>query len=606
MRNDRDDNAILQEVRRRSLLGVAAAGGLFALVLGVLLLFNQSRLREADPLTSAAMEELKARAQEAPDDPQVRTFLREYDLFLRQDYADRMAFRRSGSFLLAGALGLTLLTLHLSRRRTPALRAGAAGERSADGPALLAWSLVALTAFCATVLGLSLRASPPTPFVAPPPGTQAAGATVPAAAAAQPPAAPQPEATQAAAAIASDYRPSREQWHNNWPCFRGPLQNGVDARTLLPSQNAEQTAPAQPGWSIRWKSKLPRKGMNSPIVWEGRVYLSGADSPDTQELYCFAANDGARLWTLRVPPTGGDRQARASLSGDAGFAAPTLVTDGKRICAIFATGDIVAADLEGRLLWSANLGVPQNHYGYASSLTYHDGLVIAQWDNAEGRKLLALSIADGKKVWQTERPGEMAWSSPVILDGGDGPRLLTTAAPFVIAYDPATGKELWRCEVLSGEVAPSASANGKHYFAAMQYSNLTAIRPGGTGDISKTHIGWQYPDNLPDTSSPLATPQRVYLCNAAGFITCLNAATGEKIWEQSTESTFYASPVLTGATLVLCDNAGLVRFLAEGDAFKPLQELNLGEEGGPSPACAGGLLLLRGKEHLFCLSPAAP
>ncbi len=589
--NDREAPELLREVRRRSLLGVAAAAGLFALVVGVLLLFNQRALLQVDPLNNTGLDDWKQQVQQAPDDPELRRFLREYDLVVRQEYADRMQFRRTGSFLLAGSLALLLLSYHLAQRgRRPSVRVPAV-PGSSQRQNVFAWALVAVAGFCVVVLGLALQSEPAGPVAAT--GGAATDAPAHAVASVAPDAAKNPPAE----GIAPDYRPTREQWLANWPCFRGPLQNGIVPASLAPAAVASKI-------QILWKVKVPRAGMGSPVVWDGRVFLSGATSHDTQEIYCFSAQDGGLLWTLKIPQAGGDAQARAALGGDAGFAAPTMITDGRRVCAIFATGDVAAADFGGHLLWSVNLGVPENHYGYASSLAYYDGLVIAQWDNAAGRKLVALSIVDGKPVWQTPRSGEMSWSSPVMLDAGEGARLLTTAAPFVIAYDPATGRELWRCESLSGEVAPTATANGKLFFTAMQYSNLTAIRPGGAGDISKTHVVWRYPDNLPDTSSPLANAEYVFCANSAGFLSCLSAATGEQLWEQTFDATFFASPVQSGGTVFLVDNKGGLRLFAAQKEYHLLGELQLAEEcGGASPACAGGLLFLRGREHLFCLAP---
>lgn len=598
----------LRETRRQIFLALAVVAGIFALLAGGLLLYNQQAMRQVDPLDNPGIMEMKSLHQAAPQDEALKRFLRDYDLHIRQEYADRAVFRRHASYLLAGALALMLLAFHLAgrcREHVPAIITQSPNAQPADttrsGPVLaIAFLLVALFGVGVIALAPPLehrRLSSPAAQInadAPPPDREGCPC-MEKQPGAQPPTGAQFALPSAAAEIPADYRPERAEWLKNWPCFRGPLQNGVvpDAASspeLLPGK-AE---------NLLWRAKVPRKGLNSPIVWNDLVFLSGADSHDTQEVYAFSVTNGKLRWTARIPPAGGSREERTEAGGEAGYAAPTMITDGKRVCAIFATGDVGCVDFSGRLLWSINLGVPENHYGYASSLSYYDGLVIVQWDNRENRKIIALDIASGKTVWQTPRGGEMSWSSPVVLEAETGAQLLTTAAPHVISYNPLTGEEIWRCEVLSGEVTPSATSNGHAFFVTMEHSNLSAIRPGGTGDITKSDLLWQFCDNQPDTSSPLATEDYVITANSAGFLSCVDAKSGELLWDEVFETTFYPSPVLIGENIYLLDNAGFMRVFTPMPKYSLIAEIKLEDEGGPSPAVAGGRMFIRGRGELAC------
>ena len=604
----------LRETRRQIFLALAVVAGVFALLAGGLLLYNQQAMRQVDPLDNPGIREMKRLHQAAPQDEALKRFLRDYDLHIRQDYADRAVFRTHASYFLAGALALMLLSFHLAGRyheRIPAIitqtpnaqPAGAARSGTALAVAFLAIALFGVGVMAIAPPLEHRRLSSPAAQInadAPPPDREGCPC-MEKQPGAQPPTDAQFVLPAAATEIPADYRPERAQWLKNWPCFRGPLQNGVvpDAAATPDDPDSWNNLP----WgdnNLLWRVKVPRKGLNSPIVWNDLVFLSGASSHDTQEVYAFSIDDGKLRWTARIPPAGGTREERIEAGGEAGYAAPTMITDGKRVCAIFATGDVGCVDFSGRLLWSINLGVPENHYGYASSLSYYDGLVIVQWDNREDRKIIALDIASGKTVWQTPRGGEMSWSSPVVLEAGAGVQLLTTAAPHVISYNPLTGEELWRCEVLSGEVAPSATSNDHMFFVTMEHSNLSAIRPGGTGDITKSDLLWQFYDNQPDTSSPLATDDYVITANSAGFLSCVDAKSGELLWDEVFETTFYPSPILIGDNIYLLDNAGVMRIFTPFPKYNLILERRMEDEGGPSPAVAGGRIFIRTRSRLTC------
>ena len=204
---------------------------------------------------------------------------------------------------------------------------------------------------------------------------------------------PKGEGATTAAALPSD-----EQVGESWPRFRGPGGLGISAYANVPD-----AWDAKSGKGIVWKTPVPLPGNNSPVVWGNRVFLSGADQ-QRREVYCFDADSGKLLWQQEVPGTPQSTARPPKVNEDTGYAAPTTATDGRRVFAIFANGDVAAFDFAGKLVWAKSLGLPENNYGHASSLAMYENLLLVQFDQGTTRtpksKLLALDSATGKTVWE--------------------------------------------------------------------------------------------------------------------------------------------------------------------------------------------------------------
>ncbi|MHC4168482.1 MAG: M56 family metallopeptidase [Planctomycetota bacterium] len=387
----------------------------------------------------------------------------------------------------------------------------------------------------------------------------------------------------------------------NWPCFRGPGGSGISAHSNIP---VGWDGPS--GRGILWKSPVPLDGNNSPIVWGDRVFIAGGTG-DKYEVYCYDGSSGLLLWTGSVPMTRLPNGEEFEPFEDTGYATPTMVTDGKRVCAIFVTGDVGCFDFHGRRLWTKSLGIPDSAYGYASSLAVFRNLAIVQYDQAgpdDGKSgLLALNMASGEIVWRTKRPVANSWTSPIItrIEGRD--TIVTAADPWVIAYDPATGTELWRAECLAGDIASSPIyANGR-VFAIEPYSKLVAIEAGGRGDVTKTHLAWNNEDGGPDICSPLSDGKSIYLL-ADGLLTCLAISDGKTLWEEDLREYFFASPSLVGDKMYLLSDKGNMFIIKPGAEYKLLGKSALGEECRASPAFADGRIYIRGQKNLYCIGGA--
>jgi outer membrane protein assembly factor BamB len=376
---------------------------------------------------------------------------------------------------------------------------------------------------------------------------------------------------------------------NNHNSFRGPFGLGVIYHKNIP---VEWDGDA--GKSVVWKTPVPKPGFNSPVVWGNKVFLAGADEKN-REVYCLNSADGKLLWTGKAGNIPGSPSSPPRVTEDTGLSAPTVTTDGKGVYAIFATGDIVAFNMDGQLLWAKNLGVPDNHYGHSSSLITWDNKLFVQYDTNKGGKVIALNTANGETVWETTRKAKISWASPVLAEVDGSYQLLLTADPIVAGYDINTGKELWSVECMMGEVGPSVAYSDGIVFAANEYARMVAI------DIKTKEILWEQDMYLPEASSPLAHSGLVIVATSYGVLACYDAKTGDQYWEHDVGTTLYSSPVTAEGKLFMMDNEGVMRVYEFSKEMKLLKENKLGEKAGTTPAFSNGRLYIRGENHLFCI-----
>jgi outer membrane protein assembly factor BamB len=432
----------------------------------------------------------------------------------------------------------------------------------------------------------SPRVSPPKPEAKPAPAGPAPDAKL---------AAPDKPSPAAAAAY-----PTEAERKQNWPKFRGPDGSGIAAGGNYPTKwNIDS------GDGLIWKTEVPLPGASSPIVWGNRLFLTGA-TVERRAVCCFDADSGKLLWAKEVADAAGGEPPK--LEKSVTYAAPTPTTDGRRVYAIFPTGDVVAFDFAGNLRWSRTFGRPKSTYGFAASLAIYQDLLIVPYDQGGKQdklsKLMALRAATGETAWEASRPVPNSWSSPVVVQHDGKPMLVTSADPWVIAYSPTDGKELWRAECLQGDVAPSPAYADGMVVVANEFPGTATVRAGGSGDVTKTHVAWRSDVNTPDCCSPLITDKFVLTLSAGGMLTCFNAKQGgEPLWEyEFKDATFASSPNMAGPYVYTFDDEGKA-FVVE-PTEKQCREVataEMGEGVVASPAFVGGRLYVRGKQHLFCI-----
>lgn len=395
-----------------------------------------------------------------------------------------------------------------------------------------------------------------------------------------------------------------EELAQNWNRFRGFGGAGITSITDIPTK-----WDGAGGEVILWKTPLKLPGYNSPIVWQDRVFLSGA-TQDKREVYCFDASTGSILWTGEVPTAPmGDK--KLEVMEDTGYAASTMATDGVRVYVIFASGDLAAFDFNGRLLWHKSLGVPESLYGYASSLEVWQDRVLVQYDQGSAEdgksRLYAFEGTTGNLVWETKRPVPNSWTSPILVKTEKDYQLITVGDPWVIAYDPSDGKEIWRADCVKGDVAASPILAVNLVIAIAPDLHNVAIRMGGTGDVSDTHIAWENDYVAPNIVSPVADRNRIFYLDSYGTLYVVNALDGHLLYEHDFGESVNASPTLVAGKLYVLSLDGTMFIGTSGEkGFTPETSNALGEACFASPAFMPGRIYIRGEKHLYCIGYERP
>ncbi len=370
--------------------------------------------------------------------------------------------------------------------------------------------------------------------------------------------------------------------------FRGNNSSGISsARGIATNWNLKSKK------NILWQSSIPKHGYNSPVISGRNVFITGADN-SARELYCYDVYTGELKWTVKADKIPGSPSSMPKVNADTGLAASTVATNGKQVCAIFATGDVICADMDGKRLWAKNLGVPDNHYGYASSLLMYGNELIIQYENNSNGKVLALNAANGNQIWIKTSNDKIAWSSPIIANLGGKPALVVMGNPAITAYNPSNGAELWRVECMSGEVGSSPAASNGLVFGASEYAKCIAIN-GATGETV-----WEASDYLPECSSLCATSNLVFCATSYGMVCAYDAKTGEVKKEHDLSTPFYSSPMVVEGKVYLFSNSGKVYIFSASD-FSLINSFETGEKTFATPAFTDGMMVVRTDKSLYCV-----
>ena len=553
----------------RSAVATAMVSAVFSLIVCVFIVLNYGQSRIVGTKEEEALANLRLEIRSRPNDEQLLSQIRELDLQIRRQRIRGLDRARNGSYLLVGSVVVLLISLKCARTLgektmpNPRLPGNNVNEQTREAK-FARWAVAGgLVVLGSVSLFLLLR-----------PGV---------------------DFRQTGAASTS--WPSKEEVSKNWPSFRGPGGLGISAYTNVPANWNGKT-----GEGILWKTKVPLPGHNSPVVWGDRVFLSGGD-PNELQVFGFDAASGKLLWARDVTRTSGEEPLEPM--EDTGFAAPTVAADGRRVYAIFVTGDVGCFDFNGRKVWEKSLGIPDSAYGYASSLAMYRNLLLIQYDQGavedQMSALIAIDGFSGRMVWQTKRPVGNSWSSPIVVAIADQSQVITCGDPWVIGYDPANGAELWRANCLMGDVAPSPIYANGLIFAIEAYSKLVAVRPDGRGDVTETHIAWINEDGGPDICSPVSNGELIFLLTTEGLLGCYRLSDGTRLWEEDLREYFFASPSLVGERLYLLTEKGVMFIIEAGPKYRELTRCELGEDCHASPAFADGRIYIRGLENLYCI-----
>ncbi len=544
--------------------------GAFTAIFLVLLVGNFIGTSVIGPMRENHLTKMKAEIRGSEASEAQLAEIRQLDLEIRRKRIWRLDFARKASYALLGSVVLLLVSGKLAKtlRKEPphpehASDVGAQQMRDARGGR---WAVTGGLLVLGGVVVLLVTSEAPQSFL---------------------------EAEETGPSYAS-MQEKRLQWHR----FRGSGGGGVSAFTTIPTE-----WDGAGGEGIVWKAAVPLTGFNSPIVWNDRVFLCGA-TEEKQEVYCYDAASGQLLWTGDVPITAA-AMAEIDPMEDTGYSASTMATDGKRVYAIFATGDIAAFDFSGRRLWHKNLGIPENAYGYASSLETYQDRVIVQYDQGDGSedisRLYALDGISGRVAWQARRQVANSWTSPILVEVEGQPQVVSVTDPWVLGNNAADGAEIWRAECVGGDVAPSPIYAGGLVLAIEPYSHLVAIKPTGKGNVTETHVAWTMDQGGPDICTPVATDEYTYLLEGYGLLMCFRTATGEMVYEHDFREDFMASPSIAGGKLYVLSSDGVMHISEVGPEYKELTQSELGEKCHASPAFVDGRIYIRGLQNLYCI-----
>ena len=390
----------------------------------------------------------------------------------------------------------------------------------------------------------------------------------------------------------------------DWMQFRGPGGLGTSAETGLPTT-----------WSatenVVWRTKLPGPGTSCPIVVGKRIYLTsysgyglepGQGDMDKlmRHLLCIDRAKGTVLWTKEFKPELPEsKYGPGRNESEHGYTSSTVASDGKHLYVFFGKSGVYCLDLDGKEVWHASVGTGTHGWGSSNSPVLHQNLVIVN-ASIESGSLVALDKTTGQEAWRVKNI-RASWNTPVLVEAPSGPELVLSESSAVIGFEPATGKELWRVTGFGGYVCPSVVAHKDVVYVVR--GEALAIRAGGRGDVTKSHVLWRekYSSLV---ASPVYHDGRLYC--AAGAALCLDAATGKEIYRSrlSQGAGFYASPLVADDKVYCVSRFNGTFVLAAGPKFKELA-LNKFEDDksrtNASPIVSDGCLLLRTDAYLYCL-----
>ncbi len=388
-----------------------------------------------------------------------------------------------------------------------------------------------------------------------------------------------------------------------WTRFRGPNGTGISEAKDVPVAWTEQ--------DFRWRVGLPGDGHSQPVIWGERLFLTVARADGRERsLVCLRKSDGKELWAKTC-----EQPTHRPGNKNSGYANTSAVVDRERVIVCVVSQDhfwVRAYDHDGKELWSSDLGGFESQHGHGASPIIYENTVIVTDDQAGKSAVYALDLQTGKTVWETPRrsanKNSTAYATPCLHVRPDGsPELLLAGrAHGLSSLDPKTGQPNWEAPVFDKRMCASPVVAGDLVIGTCGQGGgagnyLSAVRLGGHGDISKTHVAYTLRKATPYVPTPLYRDGRVYLISDAGIATALEAATGREIWAERLKAEFFASPVMIDGKIYCASIKGEVIVLATGDTFQVLARNPILEGTHSTPCVEGGRLYLRTFKHLVCI-----
>ena len=374
-----------------------------------------------------------------------------------------------------------------------------------------------------------------------------------------------------------------------WSRWRGPSGQGyVQGEGYVDSWGEDR--------NILWKVEVPGSGNSSPIIWGDSIFLTASsDRGDERSIVSFRRSDGELRWQTTAP--GGSTERAHPKNG---HASGTATTDGERIYAFLGDHGLLAVDFNGDRVWHQDLGRA------SSPLLYRDSVVVVQ-DQRGDSYLAAFDKESGRQLWRTERSQSVGWNSPVAIRVGDRDEIVVSGQHQVQAYDPQTGNELWRARGNTFEVIPTpVVGHGLVFCTSGRAGPTLAIRPGGSGDVTDTHIAWKVAKGSPFVPAPIIVGDELFMVNdMMSVVTIYDARSGEvrsqgRLGTAARES-FSAAPVTVDGKVFFTNDDGDTFVLEAGPEIEILRVNRLGERILASPALVDGRWYFRTAQHLLAI-----
>ena len=365
-----------------------------------------------------------------------------------------------------------------------------------------------------------------------------------------------------------------------WHGFRGLPQ--VSINEISPTWT--NTA----AWKTSWQTKPRLKGFSSPICTDAKIFLTGASATELA-IFCYSSDSGALLWDLTTKPDFATDEVMPEVTEDTGYAAATPVTDGQYIWAIFASGDLICSDMNGQIVWRTKFHIPDNMYGYSSSLLLYNNNLIIQYDDYEKQTLYNINPQNGEIIWQQDREASISWATPTLIQK-NGQNIISIVTSLTIeGYILETGEQKWFHECMGGEVAPSSAYAGKYVINTCDNATTVAVDP------TNNEIIWQNDEiYMPDVACPIIVNSNIYMFTSGATILCMDENTGEMLWEEDVSEGYYSTPIEIDNLLVAIDMQGnLIIIKPNSERLEIIAEKKLSMPIVTTPALHNNALIIR-------------
>jgi outer membrane protein assembly factor BamB len=405
----------------------------------------------------------------------------------------------------------------------------------------------------------------------------------------------------------------------NWPCWRGPRGDGTSAETQIPVKWNGET-----GEGVAWKVAIPGKGHSSPIVWEDRVFVTTCVEESRERLLlCLNRDDGKILWQTAVAVS--PLEKKHALNS---FASGTPATDGELVYVTFlvsgnrdeeakaakleasataATLLVVAYNINGEKVWSAEPGGFASVHGFCSSPVIYKDLLIVNGDHDGDSYVAALNRKTGETVWRIPREHKTrSYCTPLIRNINSKDQMVMTGSKRIVSLDPNTGETNWLIEGPTEQFVSSMVFDGAAFYmtAGFPTHHVMSIRPDGTGDVTKSHVVWHSEVARCYVPSPVLVENKLFVADDQGTVNCFDTATGDRLWKDRLGNHYSGSLVTANGLAYFPADDGIVAIVKPDSKLDVVEKNKLGEYSYASPAISSGHIFIRGESHLFSIGAA--